>query len=94
MRQAGLSDLHHAALVLGGLDAEQRESACRELMWQAHVADKYVKRLRKIHPQWGDGSLRSAALGIGGPCRAGLPEPRYFAALGLVARTLAERKRR
>ncbi len=62
MRQAGLSDLHHAARALLSVPHNARAGFCAELLWQAHVADKYVKRLRRLHPQWGDGSLRAAAL--------------------------------
>ena len=32
------------------------------LVYRAHAADKYVKRLGKRHPEWGDGSLRAVAI--------------------------------
>ncbi len=62
MRQIGLTDLYHAARVVQTAPEAARNDTCAELFWQAHVADKYVKRLRKLHPVWGDGSLRAAAL--------------------------------
>ena len=62
MRQIGLGDLHHAARVIQAMPEDARVQTCAELLWQAHVADKYVKRMRKLHPKWGNGSLRAAAL--------------------------------
>lgn len=62
MRRVGLTDLHHAARALCAVPYERRSTFCARLIWQAHVADKYVKRLRRLHPQWGDGSLRAVAL--------------------------------
>lgn len=62
MRQAGLSDLHHAARALYTVPLDERSAFCAHLVWQAHVADKYVKRLRRLHAHWGDGSLRAVAL--------------------------------
>ncbi len=62
MRQVGLSDLHHAARALQTVPPPNREQCARQLIWRAHVADKMVKRLCRLHPAWGDGSLRAAAL--------------------------------
>ena len=62
MRQLSLSDLYHAARALQRVPHDERHGFCEELFWRAHVADKYVKRLQKLHPQWGDGSLRAAAM--------------------------------
>lgn len=55
-------DLHHVAQVVQGVPPEAREATCLHLMWCAHVADKYLKKIGKVHPLWGDGSLRSVAL--------------------------------
>lgn len=62
MRHIGIADLYHAARAVQAVPPSKRERFCRELLWRAHVADKYVKRLGKLHPEWGDGSLRAAAL--------------------------------
>lgn len=62
MRQIGLTDLYHAARAVQAIPEPARAQACAQLLRQAHAADKYVKRLRKLHPEWGDGSLRAAAL--------------------------------
>lgn len=62
MRRVGLNDLHHAACAVQSAAKSERHCCARQLVWRAHVADKYVKRLRKLHPNWGDGSLREASL--------------------------------
>lgn len=62
MRRIGLADLHHAARALAERPVSERVDYAADLIWRAHVADKTVKRLRKLHPRWGDGSLRTVAL--------------------------------
>lgn len=62
MRQIGLSDLHHAARAVQQVEKTDQAAFCARLLWRAHVADKYVKRLKRLHPDWGDGSLRAAAM--------------------------------
>lgn len=62
MRQIGLSDLFHAARAVLSVPPSQRNALCESLLWRAHVADKYVKRLGKLHPEWGDGSLRGVVM--------------------------------
>lgn len=84
MRLAGLSDLHHAAQAVQTVPEPARKAFCVQLLWQAHVADKYVKRLRKLHPLWGDGSLRAAALLSKRAPAADMGGPDYRRALALV----------
>ena len=62
MRQVDVTDLHHAARAVAAVERADRARFAAILCWRAHVADKHVKRLRKPHPEWGDGSLRAAAL--------------------------------
>lgn len=91
MRAVGLMDLYHAARAVQVVCPEKRERACAQLIWQAHVADKYVKRLGKLHPLWGDGSLRAVA------CRYFKEETRgkistdLLACVSIVALALARR---
>ncbi len=59
-------DLHHAARAVQVVAPPLRAGFCNRLLERAHAADKYVKRLRKLHPAWGDGSLRAASLAY--PC--------------------------
>lgn len=58
----GVSDLHYAAIAVMNVPTPQQFLYCSDLLWRAHVADKYVKRLRRIHPEFGDGSLRAVAV--------------------------------
>lgn len=74
MRRVGIGDLVYAARAVQDAPAGARHARCRALVWRAHAADKYVKRLRKLHPEWGDGSLRGAvaAGGVVPPPLAGM----------------------
>lgn len=84
-------DLHHAACAVQGVPDPLRRGVCANLLWRAHVADKYVKRLRRYHPDWGDGSLRAVAL-LHEPC---LPEQRtakeYHRCLAIVLEALVRK---
>jgi hypothetical protein len=61
MRSIGLADIEVAARVLMCVPSAQQANVIRQLLSDAHVADKYRKRLRRMHPQFGTGSLMSAA---------------------------------
>lgn len=93
MRQVALADLMQAARAAQLLPAQARPGFCARLIWRAHVADKHVKRLRKLHPDWGDGSLRSAARA----CPRAEMSPRtavqFHAALAAVLEALARHRR-
>ncbi len=62
-------DLHHAARAVQMVAPPLRAGFCDRLLERAHAADKYVKRLHKLHPAWGDGSLRAASMTY--PCGSG-----------------------
>lgn len=64
MRRVGPMDLHHAARALAAAPPFARACMAERISMQAHAAHKFVKRLRRLHPEWGDGSLRSATLGM------------------------------
>ena len=91
MRQIGLSDLNHAARAVQQVEKTDQAAFCARLLWRAHVADKYVKRLKRLHPDWGDGSLRAAAMCSCGP-PVGRPNgPQWRAALQVVLAALDNR---
>jgi len=69
--------------------AAQHAALCDQLIRSAHVADKYAKRLKKLHPVWGDGSLRAAALARGAAGQEACCGPQYQAALVSVVHALA-----
>lgn len=89
MRRVGLMDLHYAARAVQIAQPQRREAAFVDLRWRAHVADKYVKRLRKLHPTWGDGSLRSVALADLGGTECVLISSDLLSCIAIVSRMLA-----
>lgn len=91
MRQIGLSDLNHAARAVQQVAKPDQAAFCARLLWRAHVADKYVKRLKKLHPHWGDGSLRAASLCSCGPTSGRPNGPQWRAALLVVLDALDDR---
>ena len=88
-----MSDLPHAARALYGVPHEQRGAFCARLVWRAHVADKYVKRLEKLHPHWGDGSLRAVALGHSALLRTTPNTGEMLACMAVVVQALQARRR-
>ena len=67
MRVVHLTDLDLAVRVLLAHPPQTQGCAARRMVSGARVADRYRKRLQRRHPDWGDGSLSSAALAIGRP---------------------------
>ncbi|PUB13120.1 DUF7742 family protein [Yoonia sediminilitoris] len=62
MRPVQFADIEIAARVLRRAPADRRASIIGQILQDADTADRYRKRLRRLHPQYGDGSLMSAAL--------------------------------
>lgn len=88
MRGLAQSDITIVARLLIGLPEVAWEQSIRDLLDRAHAADLYRKRLGRLHPLWGNGTLAGAAQLV--DRRAAMPpEPflsdrRFFAALGAV----------
>lgn len=87
MRRVLLGDLTAAAAHLAALPPALRPGAMTRLLQEAHAAHRYMRRMGRPHPLWGDGSLmaRALAAGSGAVPRGGID----FAALAVVAATLA-----
>ncbi len=85
-------DLYHAACAVQGTSRKERVVFCEALIWRAHVADKYVKRVHKLHPEWGDGSLRSAATlhQVGPPIQIGPSD--FLECFSIVLNALLENR--
>lgn len=47
---------------IASLPAPDRAFACQAAFERAHVADKYRKRLGRLHPKWGNGSVMGFAM--------------------------------
>ena len=92
MRAILIDDAH----MLARFVARNDESACFDVLTQAHSADKYRKKFLRIHPRFGMGSISSTLFHISAPL-AGLTwisEPETLAAferaLGVIARFKSE----
>jgi hypothetical protein len=57
-----IGDVMALARVLALFAKPQHRAICRQALEKTHVADKYRKRLGRLHPRWGDGSLMGFSL--------------------------------
>ena len=73
MRTVTQADVMAAARRLWGLPRRDWGTVMVKALGEAHAADLYRKRLGRLHPAWGNGSL-AAALAIAGP----LPPERFL----------------
>lgn len=62
MRAVHLADIEVAARALAVVAPPDRQNRLLELMKNAHLADKVRKKFGKSHPEFGNGTLMSAAL--------------------------------
>lgn len=88
MRGLGYSDMIVAARWLIGLKEAAWDETMQDLLCSAHAADLYRKRLGRVHPLWGNGSL-AARVRLQDQRWILPPEPflsdrRFFAALCAV----------
>ncbi len=61
MRAVLLSDVRTAARALRAVPAPQRAALCARLFLEADWADRHTRRLGRVHPLWGNGTLLAAA---------------------------------
>jgi len=61
MRPVLHSDMIAAARAVLAVPEEARPDFCLQIMREAETADKFVRRLGKLHPLWGNGTLMGAA---------------------------------
>ncbi|GGG64206.1 hypothetical protein GCM10011415_08420 [Salipiger pallidus] len=91
MRPVLPGDVSAAACALLLERSGQRWQVARKMVCEADAADRYRRRIGRTHPQWGNGTLRSAALARGtGPERR-LDDPEYIDCLILVLEALRRR---
>lgn len=62
MRQLILADLLTATRALAASPAEARAKLAAQWLAEAHSADKFTKRRRYPHPQWGNGTLAARVI--------------------------------
>lgn len=92
MRPVHLSDLHMAALILRNHPQDQRVALITQVLEAADTADRYRKKLRRGHPDFGTGTLSSAIRGFQvdraqAPC-----ETAYLEALQVVVAALLAKR--
>ena len=63
MRSVMQSDVRAAVRAVLAVPAGARTTFCARLVQEAEWADRFVKRLGKLHPFWGNGTLLGAAQG-------------------------------
>lgn len=61
MRALMISDLRAILRVLRLAEERKRVGLCRKILWEAEVADRFTRRLGRVHPAWGSGTLLGAA---------------------------------
>ncbi|KAA8614017.1 DUF7742 family protein [Salipiger aestuarii] len=84
MRPVLHGDLVAGARALLCVPRGLRWRAARDLVAQADAADRYRRRLCRIHPDWGNGTLMAAALGRPHAPERRLDDPDYADCLILV----------
>lgn len=93
MRRVLFSDVSAAARVLVMVPAASRERLCMHLFEQADWADRFVRRLGRLHPTWGNGTLRDAAMQYRSAPAPGFDNMVFCACFELVLHQLCRRKK-
>lgn len=93
MRTALYSDVAGAARVLLGAPPRMRPGLCRDMILQAETADRFVRRLGKLHPEWGNGTLLDAARRRAMMAERSFDDAEYCACFILVLTALGRRPR-
>ncbi len=62
MRAVTHGDAVAAASLIFRVSPESWETTLQTIFDRAHAADLYRKRLARVHPQWGNGSLMGAVV--------------------------------
>ena len=94
MRAVLYSDLIAAARALGACEPDARGSFCVRMLCEADWADRYARRLGRVHPRWGDGTLAGAAGRYLKVPAVAVNDPDHLACLLLVLQTLEGKRRR
>lgn len=81
-----LDDLVAGAARLTVASPEDRVRLAGQMLDEAHAAHHYVKRFRRPHPAWGNGSLMARAMQGG----FGPKQPLCFASLAIMAAAVAK----
>ncbi|MEM9968324.1 MAG: hypothetical protein AAF755_09510 [Pseudomonadota bacterium] len=92
MRPVLYSDVSAAARVLTALPEPARRKTCVQMIEQADIADRYVRRMARLHPMWGNGTLAAVArLHSLGPEHS-FDDPAFSQCFALVLHSLRARR--
>lgn len=82
-------DISTAARALLAVTPCARARLCSEIFTGAQIACAYVEETRQLHPQWGDGTLNSAARRFELADEPSYDTPDYLASTQLVLEALS-----
>ena len=92
MRPVLLSDLTMAARALLRVAPAERKALCARMVFEAEMADRFARRLRKPHPRWGNGTLMAVSAKRVLSAERACDDPEYCACLTLVLHAIAAPK--
>ena len=84
MRPLLWSDLRALARALLMVPKGARAALCAQVLREADAADRYVQRMGRDHPTWGNGTLLAAAARLPMAAEPALSDPDYCACCLLV----------
>lgn len=91
MRPVLPGDVSAAARALLAAAPVARAALARRMVAEAEAADCYRRRFRKAHPDWGNGTLRAAALARPLAREGRLDDPEHLECQFIVIETLLAR---
>lgn len=91
MRRVLHGDLVTAACALLAVTPDERDDLLDQMIFEAERADRYRCKTGRVHPEWGSGSLASAAMARSRAAEPYLDNVEYAACLILVLRALMRR---
>ena len=93
MRSATYSDVAAAVRAVYAVENGERVERCRVMLHQADTADRYTRRLGKVHPRLGGGTLAEVASRYPQRADAGFDDAEVLECWILVLRHLGDRPR-
>lgn len=91
MRSITQGDIAAAARAALARPAPERAAAIAALIAEAELADRYRRRLGRLHPCLGNGTLMAAALARGAVPEPAPGDPAYLRAMAQVIEALLAR---